>query len=271
MVMPAGMIAFSPEFEKIKSDLKNARNRYISLVEEYNHLINVTGKNLENEYMLKIGKKEHELFSCQVEILRIKREISIFQAARNRGETVTEEAVKKIIETEFSQYQEQLKAQQEKLKQAQEYLSSRPFTEEETKAFKKLYHDIVRKLHPDLNPNLPEGAAALWKKVQEAYKNNFWNEMAILADLIDELLEGKKDYIESINSMVQIKEELEKIQQKINDLESKISDTNKRIPFSYKELLQDPIQISSKRRKLDKQIKLYKNHIEELKIIRAQF
>ena len=101
MVMPIGNIAFSPEFEKIKAELQDARNHYIALVEEYSQLINVVGKNLENEYMLKLGKKEHELFSSQVEILRLKREIAIFQAARNRGERIAAQEVQKIIEKEF--------------------------------------------------------------------------------------------------------------------------------------------------------------------------
>ena len=96
MVMPAGNLTFSPEFEKAKADLQAARENYTALVEEYSQLIGVVGKNLETEYMLKLGKKEHELFSCQVEILRLKREISLFQSARNRGESISEEKVKEM-------------------------------------------------------------------------------------------------------------------------------------------------------------------------------
>ena len=101
MVLPAGDLAFSPEFEQTKADLQSARENYAALVEEYSLLVGVVGKNLETEYMLKLGRKEHELFSCQVEILRIKREISLFQAARNRGETISDAEVQRIIEKEF--------------------------------------------------------------------------------------------------------------------------------------------------------------------------
>lgn len=271
MVMPAGNIAFSPEFEKIKAELQDARNHYITLVEEYSHLVNVAGKNLESEYMLKLGKKEHELFSCHVEILRIKREIAIFQAARNRGKTVSAEEVKLIIEREFAEYQEQLKSQQKKLQLAVEHFSARPFTAEETKAFKKLYHNIVRKLHPDLNPDLPPGAAELWEQVQMAYKANCWDELFLLSDMADELLEGKIDFVESINTMEQIKEELAKITKKISGLEQQIADTNKRVPYCYETLLSNPAEVMRKRKELDNQIKLCKEHIAELNIIRAQF
>ena len=271
MVMPIGNIAFSPEFEKIKTELQDARNHYIALVEEYSQLVNVVGKNLETEYMLKLGKKEHTLFSCQVEILRLKREIALFQAARNRGETIAAGEVKLIIEREFDEYKKQLDEQCKKLQSAREHFSAPKWTDEETKAFKKLYHDIVRKLHPDLNPDLPAGAAELWERVQMAYKANYWDELFLLADMADELLEGKIDFVENINTMEQIKEELGKITNKISDLEKQIADTRQRVPYSYETLLANPAEVMRKRRELDEEIKLCKEHIAELKNIRAQF
>ena len=270
MVMPAGNIAFCPEFEQIKASLQKSRNDYIALVDEYSHLVNITGKNLEAEYMLKLGRKEHELFSCRVEILRIKREIAIIQAARNRGRTVSAGEVKAIIEQEFAEYKKQLSEQCQKLKSAQEHFSGRPFTEEETKAFKKLYRDIVRKLHPDLNPDLPSGAAELWERVQMAYKANFWSELGLLSDMADELLQGKIDFVESINSMEEIREELTKITKKIADLSSQISDTRCRVPFSYEKLLADPDAVRKKRQILDEEISLCKEHIKTLAEIREQ-
>ena len=271
MVMPAGNIAFSPEFVKIKTELQNARDHYITLVEEYSQLVNVVGKNLETEYMLKLGKKEHELFSCHVEILRIKREIAIFQAARNRGETVSAEEVKLVIEREFAEYKKQLEEQCKKLQSAQEHFSAPKLTDEKTKVFKKLYHDIVRKLHPDLNPDLPAGAAELWERVQTAYKANYWDELFLLSDMADELLEGKIDFVESINTMEQIKEELAKITQKTADLAKQIADTRQRVPYSYETLLADSAEVMRKRSELDEQIKICKEHIAELQTIRAQF
>ena len=129
----------------------------------------------------------------------------------------------------------------------------------------------VRKLHPDLNPDLPPGAADLWERVQAAYKANFWDELFLLSDMADELLEGKINYVETINSMEQIQEELTKITQKISDLTKQIADTCKRIPFSYETLLANPAEVMLKRRELDEKIKLCQNHIAELKIIRESY
>ena len=164
-----------------------------------------------------------------------------------------------------------MEEQCQKLQAAREHFSAKKWTPEETKAFKKLYHDIVRKLHPDLNPDLPDGAKELWQRIQEAYKANNWDELFLLADMVNELLEGKTDYVEKINSLTALHEELEKITGKIADLTKQIADTRRRIPFSYEEILSNPGAVSKKRQELNEEIKLCKEHIKTLKEIREQF
>ncbi len=271
MIIPKDFLTLSPEFEKTKKDLQLARENYTTLVEEYSQLIGVVGKNLETEYMLKLGKKEHELFSCQVEILRLKREISLFQAARNRETKITNDEVKQIIEKEFADYKTQLETMQTQLQTAREHFAARKWTDEEVKTFKKVYHDIVRKLHPDLNPDLPAGADMLWEQIQAAYKANDWDELFLLADIAEEKLSGKIDYVEKIDSLTLLREELEKILKKTFDLTQQISDTRQRIPFSYETILSDPDAVRKKRRELDNEIRICKNQITFLKEIRAEY
>ena len=61
------------------------------------------------------------------------------------------------------------------------------------------------------------------------------------------------------------------ITNKISDLEKQIADTNKRVPYSYETLLANSAEVMRKREALDEEIKLCKEHIAELKNIRAQF
>lgn len=271
MVMQAGYPGFSPEFEELRAELQSARERYAVLVEEYTHLTGVAAKNLESEYMLKLGKKEHELYSCQVEILQLKREISLYQAARNRRESISHEAVKKIIEKEFAEYQKQIEEHKAKQEFAKAYLEGRTLSEEEMKALKKCYHGLVRKLHPDLNPCLPEEAASLWNLVQIAYQMNDWKELFLLAEMADEVLAGKKDFMDSINSLVRLQEELEETNQKTAELREQITETRKRIPFVYEKILNNPGTVSIKRHELDLQINLCKERIKELTELRNGF
>lgn len=270
MVMPAGMM-LNPEFEKRKADLIAAREKYTLLLEEYSHLTGVVRTNLETEYMVKLGKKEHKLFLCQVEILRLKREISIFQSARNRKETISAGDVKKIIEQEFAEYQKEIEKQKEKLKKADTYFRAAFLSDDESRKLKKIYHEIVRKLHPDLNPDLPPAAAALWDRVQNAYQQNDWNELFLLSEMAEELLTEHKDYIDSINSMDFLLQELDKITQKTADLSKQIAETKERVPFSYEKLLNNPAQVTIKRHELENQIEILEERIRDLKQIRKEF
>ena len=66
---------------------------------------------------------------------------------------------------------------------------------EDSHAVQELHHDFVKKLHPDLNPGLPEQAKALWDKIMQTYKNNDWQELYLLADMTDEFMSGTKQTI----------------------------------------------------------------------------
>lgn len=265
MVMPAGALALSPEFEKAKADLRNAREDYAVLLEDYSLLTGVAGKNLEAEYMLKLGKKEHLLFSAQIELLRLKREIALFQAAANSGRTISAEDVRQIIEKEFDAYQKQLEARRTQLKEAEQHFAGPKLSPEETKRLKKSYHDLVRKLHPDLNPDLPEEASFIWDRVQDAYHFNDWDEILLLHDMADEMLHGKKDYVNSITSLDHLKMELKKITQKIADLEQLIANTKERVPYSYEKILMNPAEVTRKRNELDQEIAICNDYIKTLK------
>lgn len=270
MVKLRESLALSPEFEAMKEELRAAQEKYTELVEFYTELTSVVGANLEAEYMLKLGGKEHELFSCQVELLRLKREIGLYQAAQNRGEKISGEKVKQILEKEFAEYKKQLALQKEKLNFANALLESEKLSPEECKKLKKSYHNIVRKLHPDLNPDLPAGAAALWERVQWAYQMNDWKELELLADVVDEFLNGKKDFVESIGTLERVRRELDRITQKTADLERQIAETRERVPYSYEKLLDDPEAVLKKRRELDDEIKHCKERMEELKELRKE-
>ena len=89
--------------------------------------------------------------------------------------------------------------------------------------------------------------------------------------MADEFLDGKVDYVEEIDSLTLLRDELEKITGKTADLTAQIADTRRRIPFSYEELLSDPEAVRKKRQELDEEIRLCKEHIKTLKEIRAQF
>ena len=265
MIMFPNQLALNPEYEKAKAKLQAKREEYASLLGDYAELTGPYRQHLETQYMMKVGRKEYKLFGLQVEMLRIKREISLYQAAKNRGEVITKEQVKSVIEKEFADYKEQLKAQQEKLKLAEAIYNSPLLSPEEVNEVKKVYHRLVMKLHPDLNPNQPEAAKHLWEQVMAAYKDHNWAELLLLNDMAEELLAGDAQDAISFGAMETIQREIEKISLKIQDLQQKMEELKTRPPYCYEELLATPAKVLKKREELDKMIEQSEEALASLK------
>ena len=101
-------VGSSPEFESAKQKLEALRKEYASLLAEYDDLTGTVRRGLETEYMLQIGRRENEIFALQIQAQQLKREISLYQAAKNRRETISEAAVQEIIVKEFAEYKAKL-------------------------------------------------------------------------------------------------------------------------------------------------------------------
>ena len=234
-------VGFSLEFEEAKRTLEKLKRDYAALLTEYDELTGTIRSNLEIEYMMLIGRKEHHLFTLQVRIRQLRREIALYQAASNRGEQLSGEKVSLIIAEEFAEFLAAIREQQEKLKQAEEQYLSPKLSPEDSKALKNLYHDLVHKLHPDLNPDLPPKAKILWFKIEDAYKNWDWKELNILADMAYDLLDRKDVDIGPMSSMEYILEQQNKLKEKISALEKQIEAEKSKPPYIYRELLSDPV------------------------------
>ena len=261
-------VGFSLEFEEAKRTLEELRRKYASLLTEYDELRGTIRSNLETEYMMLIGRKEHHLFTLQVRIQQLRREIALYQAALNQGKQLSGDEVGIIIAEEFAEFLAAIQEQQEKLKQAEEQYLSPKLSPEDSKALKNLYHDLVHKLHPDLNPDLPPKARILWFKIEDAYKNWDWKELNILADIAYDLLDHKDVDIESVSSLGSILEQQKKLKEKITALEKQIETEKSKPPYIYRELLSDPKGVDAKRKELDELRQSFEERIAELTEIR---
>ena len=259
------------EAEAAKRKLNELRREYAALLAEYDELTGAVRRHLETEYMMLIGKWEYRLFSLQFQARRLKREISIYQAAENRGEVVAAAEVEAILDREFAEYEAALEERQEMIRRAEEHHFCPKLSAEETRAIRDLYHDLVRKLHPDLNPDLPEGARQLWEKVVTAYRNSDWLELNILADRVEDLLEWGREPDRDLTRMEEILAEQQRIARKIGELREHMRELCSRPPFTYRKLLEDVAAVNARRRELQECIRKFEDHIAELTAIRDEW
>lgn len=70
-------IVINPEYEKLIKEVKQLKEEISNLYEEKEQLKYHTCKNIETEYMTKIGIYEYKAYEVQCKILRIRRKNTI--------------------------------------------------------------------------------------------------------------------------------------------------------------------------------------------------
>lgn len=240
-----------PEFVTLKAEVEKLRTEISMLLLERDELRLVICKNIETAYMLALGSLEYKAFELHCEFLRLKRKIDIVQAKKNRQEKVVISAIEKILDEEFEEYQCRLDEQINKMNQALDHSKGRPLTEEETKEIKKTYRNIVKALHPDLHPDITPAQIQLFQNAVQAYENGDLNSLRIIGEMVAEPVIPEK----SENGLTILAKEKERLSKTIELIREQIEGIKSEYPYTMKDLVDDPEQISKKKEELEETIK----------------
>ena len=239
----------NPEFEKLVSSIKALETELAELVHERDELLFHICPKLQTEYMLKIGKLEYAIFECQCKILRMKRMIEIIQAFLNREQSYNIIEIEKQLDKEYQEYTEKLLEKKKEIEKARSASSipGRLLTDEETAELKKLYTIIVKKLHPDINPNTTKEQHDHFIDAVNAYKNADLSELKI----IYLLMEKTSDKVTE-SSMDKLKNREESLLYQKDYLLNVIQKIKEDFPYNIKDLLLDETKLQQKINELSK-------------------
>ena len=266
-VISTGNVIVFPDFEKLKNEVERMRTELSMLLIERDELQFVICKNIETEYMLKLGSIEYRAYEAQCLSLRLKRKIELIQAKKNRQEKVIISAIEETLDTEFAEYQKQLDEQINKMNDAFKRSKAEVLTDEENKELKKLYRKIVKALHPDINPDVSETQVNLFDNAVQAYKNGDLNTLRIIGEMVGNspLPEQHKD------ALTQLNEEKERLQHLLKAIRDSIEQIKSEYPYTMKEIIEDEEQTEQKKKELEnilsqynELISIYKAKIEEM-------
>ena len=278
-ITSTGNVIVFPDFEKLKNKVEKMRTELSMLLLERDELQFVICKNIETEYMLKLGSIEYKAYEAQCAALRLKRKIELIQAKKNRQEKVIISAIEETLDTEFAEYQKQLDEQINKMNDALKRSKAEVLTDEENKKFicseidtenkklKKLYRKIVRALHPDINPDVSQAQVQLFDNAVSAYKNGDLGTLRIIGEMVGNspLPEQHKD------ALTQLNEEKERLQNLLKAIRDSIEQIKSEYPYTMKEIIEDEEQTEQKKKELEnilsqynELISIYKAKIEEM-------
>ncbi|MDU2458727.1 DnaJ domain-containing protein [Clostridium sp.] len=243
--------------QKLKEELNILNKEYLKIYEEMEDL-NKKKESLESIYMSKLGALIFLKFEKEIEYRKLKKKLNLLIQSKNKNEKIDINKIDDVLKLELKKFYTELESIREKLKDTKIYLESPILNDEEVKKIKELFRKLAKKLHPDINKNLTKEEIELWNKIKEAYENNDLVSLIVLEGIIDNI-EIKEDV--SINS---IEENIEKIKNKIEKINIIIKESLNKFPLNLREVINNESFIQSKKDELNKEIKIYKEKINEL-------
>ena len=247
-------IGMNEEWVKAKMREGYLREKCAEEVEEYMHLTTTVGPNLKAEYMLRIGQLEHRVFQLKTDVARWQRRFTLRQQALNRGETPDLFGIEAQLDAEFEEYLRQVKEHLEAVKAAAQHASMARLSEEETSAIRVNYLKAVKRLHPDINPDLPAAAAELWHKIQDAYASGDWKELEFLVGMIDDVVGGTAKVPEGGDILEALKESVARLEKRLAEMKERRQALEKQEPFIWRDFLCDDEEVALRQAALNKQI-----------------
>ena len=244
-------IALTPDFVAKRERIAALRTEVASLYELRDDMLTYEQPKLIALYTTQIGQLKYEEYSLDVEVRKLKRQMQLAQAAVNRGEQPNVLNINRIVEEEFAIYQEQLEAQLQSIKASQEYLASPILTKEDSEEMKHIYKVLVKRLHPDWNPNLPQDKSDLFFRAQAAYKMSNLQELRNILLMLDSEETPRSTTIEEADA------EITTLEQSVAQLKKRIKEIEEAFPFTLQDQLYDEKWVEQERTTI-------KQHIEQL-------
>lgn len=248
-------IIISPEYLELIEEVKKLKDDIASLYEEKDELVYHICRNIETEYMSKVGVLEYKLFEFQCKILRLKRKIELYQQKINRQEQPNEKEIEKKLDIEYKEYEEKLNKMSNDLQDALNRKNYGILSEENAKELKNIYRKLIKRLHPDLNKDNSEKNKKLLLQVTYAYENGDLETLKNLELLIEEISEEEKIEMNELDELKAIKNKYEEI---IKGLLHSIKKIKESFPYNKKEFLKNDILVQKRKEELENEMNMYK-------------
>ncbi len=249
----------SPEAEKLKQDCLILSNTLADLFAEKDDLINTVIPNINAKYMATIGIYEYESFKLDLEGRRLKQILENIQALENQNKKPNLEQIEAKVEDELKTWDQKLVELAQKIETGKNRLNSL-MSDKETTELRKLYRELARKLHPDINKDFYEQHKTLWTRVQAAYQYSNIDELKAIKLIVDDM----PDDISMPNALEQLHEHKNNLKQCIKVLIDDIDTIKSSEEFTLLENLEDSIWVEDRINKCKENIEHFKNRKDDL-------
>jgi hypothetical protein len=209
-------------------------------------------------YLRKFGSYILDIFRLKIECISLKKKITYCQIAVNRGEPFDMDKISRQVEREMTSYKDDLK---KLILSHKSVVNATRVTEYDLTRIKKIYKDIAKSIHPDINPKTAgdEELRDLWDQVSVAYKSNDLERLEELRILVLKALKDKGMESEPVA--------VDNIDEKIGKLEAEIENILNTDPYNYRFLLDDKDAVEEKKKEFEDTLEEYRKYKDDLQKI----
>ena len=238
----------TPEHKMLHMQYDILKKEFTELFAQKNDMITQEEQVLTALYLTAIGQKQHQKYCLTVDIKMMTQRISLYQAYFNRNEYPEIPVIEKKMEKQFAEYHQKIADEAKRIALAKEFLKEGFLSEADVKKLKDVYRQIVKRLHPDINPNVTDAEKELFVKAQSAYD---------LCDLI--MLNAILLSLDSLATQcdaepIDLKAQLDTLNSHVSKLKTLIEKLEKQFPFTFREKLADEVWVDAERNQLDTEI-----------------
>ena len=242
------------------------RREYRELLKTVSGLIYLRDNMLQNEepfltalYLKEVGGLQYQILVLQMDIKALNLRRTLLQKYINRDETPDLNEIDSQLEDFLTEAEKIINSRKEELTYSQDYLTHLiVLTKEESEEMKHLYQSLVKRLHPDLNPNQTDAEKALLLEVIEAYKAGDLDKMRGCFLKLGEETILEKELGGSLEK------EVARLRKRARELSGLIDRMNEIFPFIHREHLRDEEWIRTEQEQLKAEIAELKAQKETL-------
>jgi len=231
-----------PEYESLLREIEGLKNDVVMIQTRVDRLKNVDSLMLRTEYNHYFGELEQEVIAKYYRYCLLKRKLEMIQAAVNRGKEPKMASINKILEAEADEYNAHLRFRAEEIKKLST-VTFKELSDDDAAQAKVLYQQIVRALHPDLNPDATETDCENLQQAVEAFANGDVATLEAVATVLE--MSGKMNP-KSDGSMEELKKQRDHLASTAEKLADQLKKIKSTFPMNQEALLRDKVLINEK-------------------------
>lgn len=246
------MIRMKKNKETLQADLNILKEEYIKLLNDKDVLDNWGKPQLAALYATRIGYLQVEKLQLQLRIKGQKRKIEMVQSAINRNVPVDIMAIELLVATELAEAEYRIMQETGKIENARNLLSNLS-SPERSSELRKLYRQMAKQLHADINPGLTEEQQQIWLQLKDAYQAGDLEKLKAMELIYENQLKAASAAQQELTEE-ELLLKIEVLKEGCVVLNEQIKQIKSEFPFTIELQIKDEVWVAEEQDKLKKEI-----------------